>query len=1223
MATTMSTKQSEDSVNVEKESMFKRMIRKLKNKGSSEDSLDVGALANPKRAHRGPPGKPTTPPELVSTETSLHLPYDQNNPAPGKISPGQFNVFYALHHNRVSLKDREVIELKARVADLQSEKTQESIEAAAKIRELEGRLVDQATNTRHRISQKDQEIESLTASVAKLEAEKKGFDEARSSMLSQTLQAKNVLIDPRPILQEIQKIRKSNDERMAHQQEMVRKLRKQVEANKGFVKQLKQGEVLKDTTDTRNHKEANQKAAEVPQILLNGVPLLDAEEQEEAVQKAAEVPQILINGVPLLDAEEQEEAVQKAAEVPQILINGVPLLDAEEQEEAVQKAAEVPQILINGVPLLDAEEHEEEVQKVAEVPQILINGVPLLDAEEQEEAVQKAAEVPQILINGVPLLDAEEQEEAVQKAAEVPQILINGVPLLDAEEQEEAVQKAAEVPQILINGVPLLDAEEHEEEVQKVAEVPQILINGVPLLDAEEQEEAVQKAAEVPQILINGVPPLDAEEQEEAVQKAAEVPQILINGVPLLDAEEHEEAVQKAAEVPQILINGVPLLDAEEQEEAVQKAAEVPQILINGVPLLDAEEQEEAVQKVAEVPQILINGVPLLDAEEHEEAVQKAAEVPQILINGVPLLDAEEQEEAVQKAAEVPQILINGVPLLDAEEHEEADRKADIPHCIPGSPTNESEKEEETFGKGLASQQNTSLSAGDASIETTVNTAQQPLRIPEFFVVHSFPRSLVAHRLPPNCTMDPVPLQVHFVPNDGCASGEIYYDLDSWADAFEAAMDAMDSGLGDFHCASPYPARKSASFPAQACSTHVLDDWLKPFDPRQRDSIISRASLKDLPTKSEVGSGDMKPQSPGVPSSWWKPEKPSKYQEFGEPSMSLLDFTAADEPRGLEVLIEKKAPCQFWCAPPALVRGDESRGLESVLENSKDSRAVQQKTQLTNMFDMSSTNDMAAVSGLNVSHSAMSMQVNTSPATEGEDTVRDDPVTFEPCFLLALLTHRIKRGYRLSTHQGQACCVWMVFSTKDRRVVCGWCSELRTGVLCVDGVQHQGQHQGQACCVWMVFSTKDRRVVCGWCSELRTGVLCVDGVQHQGQVCCVWMVFSTKDRCAVCGWCSAPRTATDPVSTSVTPHKPAKVAVTRVTHGGRAFPVAILGLIENLPGNLAESGGKELLQSRRKPAPTTIDWIPGCGYLIRTLLAADEIRAFPAAAPACLARVSA
>ncbi|KAI8495442.1 hypothetical protein Bbelb_268970 [Branchiostoma belcheri] len=30
-----------------------------------------------------------------------------------------------------------------------------------------------------------------------------------------------------------------------------------------------------------------------------------------------------------------------------------------------------------------------------------------------------------------------------------------------------------------------------------------------------------------------------------------------------------------------------------------------------------------------------------------------------------------------------------------------------------------------------------------------------------------------------------------------------------------------------------------------------------------------------------------------------------------------------------------------------------------------------------------------------------------------------------------------------------------------------------------------------------------------------------------------------------------------------------------------------------LSENLAESGGEELLQPRRKPAPTTIDWTPG------------------------------
>ncbi|KAI8496098.1 hypothetical protein Bbelb_259390 [Branchiostoma belcheri] len=33
--------------------------------------------------------------------------------------------------------------------------------------------------------------------------------------------------------------------------------------------------------------------------------------------------------------------------------------------------------------------------------------------------------------------------------------------------------------------------------------------------------------------------------------------------------------------------------------------------------------------------------------------------------------------------------------------------------------------------------------------------------------------------------------------------------------------------------------------------------------------------------------------------------------------------------------------------------------------------------------------------------------------------------------------------------------------------------------------------------------------------------------------------------------------------------------------------------VKNLPGNLAEAGGEELQQPRRKPAPTTIDCIPG------------------------------
>ncbi|KAI8507010.1 hypothetical protein Bbelb_154490 [Branchiostoma belcheri] len=37
------------------------------------------------------------------------------------------------------------------------------------------------------------------------------------------------------------------------------------------------------------------------------------------------------------------------------------------------------------------------------------------------------------------------------------------------------------------------------------------------------------------------------------------------------------------------------------------------------------------------------------------------------------------------------------------------------------------------------------------------------------------------------------------------------------------------------------------------------------------------------------------------------------------------------------------------------------------------------------------------------------------------------------------------------------------------------------------------------------------------------------------------------------------------------------------------FPV-----VKNLPGKLTESGGEEIWQPRRKPGPTTIDWIPVC-----------------------------
>ncbi|XP_078679021.1 uncharacterized protein LOC144914740 [Branchiostoma floridae x Branchiostoma belcheri] len=206
MATTMSTKQSEDSVSAEKESMFKRVIRKLKNKGSSEDSLDVGAMANPTDTGSTEPAlqdlKERTGALLENLQglqrlfqqkhhyTSLMIrrlkEQTTENHKQEDVILSEFVKWLEANNtiiqhlektlqDRVSLKDREVSELKARMADLQSKKTQKSTEAAAKIKELEVRLVDQAANTRHRISQKDQEIESLTARVAELEAEMKGY----------------------------------------------------------------------------------------------------------------------------------------------------------------------------------------------------------------------------------------------------------------------------------------------------------------------------------------------------------------------------------------------------------------------------------------------------------------------------------------------------------------------------------------------------------------------------------------------------------------------------------------------------------------------------------------------------------------------------------------------------------------------------------------------------------------------------------------------------------------------------------------------------------------------------------------------------------------------------------------------------------------------------------------------------------------------------------------
>ncbi|XP_035675498.1 uncharacterized protein LOC118415208 isoform X2 [Branchiostoma floridae] len=68
----------QDLQNVEKRTMFRRMINKLK-KGTAEDDLDDGSETNLKAdgVHWCSQGKPTRPPGLVSEETKVHIPVCQ------------------------------------------------------------------------------------------------------------------------------------------------------------------------------------------------------------------------------------------------------------------------------------------------------------------------------------------------------------------------------------------------------------------------------------------------------------------------------------------------------------------------------------------------------------------------------------------------------------------------------------------------------------------------------------------------------------------------------------------------------------------------------------------------------------------------------------------------------------------------------------------------------------------------------------------------------------------------------------------------------------------------------------------------------------------------------------------------------------------------------------------------------------------------------------------
>ncbi|XP_066279523.1 uncharacterized protein [Branchiostoma lanceolatum] len=511
---------------------------------------------------------------------------------------------------------------------------------------------------------------------------------------------------------------------------------------------------------------------------------------------------------------------------------------------------------------------------------------------------------------------------------------------------------------------------------------------------------------------------------------ASDVPLLLINSLPLQDDEKNKQADKEtvAFEVPTLLINGLPLQDDEKQKEADEKevvAFEVPTLLINGLPLQDDGKNKQADKEAVtfQVPTLLINGLPLQDDEKQKEADEKeavASGVPTLHINGVPLQDGEQHEPA---AVAVPKVLLNDLPLQDDLQHVQTEKEAatvamaktdkpvkdneDIPQYIPdGYPPTNGANEGETFGKEPAIPQgfvNRSLPSGDANItETSGNPELELPCLPEFLAVQSVTQILVEHRVYPHSSM------VHFFPLD--VLDEAFPDslmkqylLSQGIAAYAQQarlMCAMDRGLKNVPPENSYTARKSASSPAQAC----LGDYkLNHSELQQRTSVGSRASLDSLSTP-EVGGGDIKPQCTGEPSCGWKLEKPPKHHDSGEQNMSLLDFIAVDEPRGLEVLIERRAPRQFWSAPD-VVRGDEPGGLEIVIETSftpehvhTAQQKVMQRCQLTDMFRTALTNDMATASCHRKSHKF--------PGTEGEDAAS---------FPLALLKSRIMRGYRLTT----------------------------------------------------------------------------------------------------------------------------------------------------------------------------------------------------------------
>ncbi|XP_078597555.1 uncharacterized protein LOC144873778 isoform X4 [Branchiostoma floridae x Branchiostoma japonicum] len=1066
----------QDLQNVEKRSMFRRMINKLK-KGTAEDDLDDGSETNLKPSQRG-----STEPsirELMECTgalrenlqdlqdlfqkkqkyTSLFVRrlqeqteenHRQENEVLSMIRQLEENT-----QNRLAQKDQTIWQLKARVTLLKSDKEWEKTEAESKISELEKRLTEQAASTRHRISLKDEEILALKARV--LEFEKKGFDEIKTPVRSQTLQGKNVLIDPTSIMQDIQKIREENEKRTARQQEVIRKMRQQMEVNKGFVKQLKQDltqqigpqvneKVLKDIKVKSSEYNpspqcANERAVEqvtnrsVSTLLVNGCPLLDDDQDNQAKKKepAAAPPTLLLNDFTLLlddDQDNQEKKKKPAAAPPTLLLNACPLLlddDQDNQEKKKKPAAAPPTLLLNGCPLLDDDQHNQEKEEpAAALPTLLLNGCPLLldDDQHNQAKEEPAAALPTLLLNGCPSLDDDQHNQAKEEpAAALPTLLLNGCPLLDDDQHnQEKEEPAAALPTLLLNGCPLLldDDQHNQAKEEPAAALPTLLLNGCPLLDADQQNGAKKKepAAALPTLLLNGCPlQLDDDQHNQAKEEpAAALPTLLLNGCPLLDADQHNGAKKKepAAALPTLLLNGCPLLldDDQHNQAKEEPAAALPTLLLNGCPLLDDDQHNQAKEEPAPaLPTLLLNGCPLLlDNDQHNQAKEEpTAALPTLLLNGCPLLDADQHNGAkkTKSAAGLPKLYRNGCPLLDTDQHNGAMNGplAVAPTLVfNGCILQDADQLKETLeewptlciSRGFY---NPSQASGDSNIKEPPLLPDIELpRFPGFCGVQSFPRSPVEHGDHQHSSVDPAHFLMHPIPLKSFIE---HFLLSQRRSA--SPTEEKECGRGDFY----HETSQSASTPEQASSPRGAHSKLNhdAMVLRQSPSIRLRASLESLSTV-DVGGGDMQTAPTVAPCR--KQEKPHKYREFQQ-NMSHLDFTALDEPRALEVLIERKVPQQVWTAPD-VVR-DGTRGLEIALEESATKEHfhsvqynVLQRCQLNGMFGKASNSNMAAASCQGKSHK--------TPSAEGDDvTVPHNPASFP----LALLTSRIKKGYRLTT----------------------------------------------------------------------------------------------------------------------------------------------------------------------------------------------------------------